>query len=79
MVLKMYCVEDKVAESFSPPFTAVNDAVATRSVLGQLRHNPNKEDYALYYVGDFNCDNCNIAPSKDKRELIIPNLPSEVK
>lgn len=62
MINKLYCVYDCVAQEGAMPFMAKNDGVAERlfqdTVNNQLRKLPNVslEDYALFYLGDFDTE-----------------------
>ena len=59
----VYCLFDRVAGVYSNIFTAVNDAVATRSFSTSMKEHPYAQDYELYRVarmdvntGDFFVD-----------------------
>lgn len=59
---------DKVANVFSEPFTAVNEAVAIRSIKTAALKNPtvalNSKDYVLYKIADYDETNGDIANIK---------------
>lgn len=52
--LPLYCIKDKAADEFGPPFQAKTDAVALR-MFNQLveREKVTGIDYELYHVGAF--------------------------
>lgn len=57
--MKMYSVYDKKGCLFSPPFSAPHNAAAVRMFVdlsGDSQSTINKfpDDFALYYLGDFN-------------------------
>lgn len=59
---RLYSVFDKKALTYSLPYTAVNDALAARFLVSTFEDTDNfiaryPEDFALYYVGDFDASN----------------------
>lgn len=54
MEFRIYCIFDYAAEAGSPPFVAVNDAVAVRQYRNLLRESQNANDYKLWLLGTFN-------------------------
>jgi hypothetical protein len=50
----MYSIYDSVSEIFNKPFPAHNDADATRAFDDSLMESKRKNEYVLYYLGDFN-------------------------
>lgn len=52
--MKLYCIYDKVAKTFNPPFVAENDDVANRSFQHGLKGNQFASDFDLYCVGNAN-------------------------
>lgn len=53
MVVRLYSVFDRVANSFSPISEAVNDGVAWRMYRSVMKDNPNAADFQVLYVGSF--------------------------
>lgn len=63
MKLKMYCIHDRVAEQYAPPFLMPNDNTATRAFVGlctdqDSRIAANPSDFNLYRVGEFDDESC---------------------
>lgn len=53
MIVRLYCLFDRVAQLCGPIGDAANDAVAMRSIKDALKDNPNKADFDLLYIGKF--------------------------
>lgn len=53
---KLYCVYDKVASVYNPPFVAENDSAAKRAFDNAMSKNPFANDMSLYALGEFNDD-----------------------
>lgn len=59
MNMSIYSLYDSVADVFNKPFTEINDNSAFRLFKNSMEDNPNKNDYVLYRLGDFD-DNIGI-------------------
>lgn len=83
----LYSVVDIVAQQASPPFAAVNDAVAKRQFFQLLKDAYDTEDYELHEVGTYSMATGQITSDggsrivETKTEVIYKNvsLKSEVK
>lgn len=64
MVVKLYCVWDKVREESSPIFTAKNDGTAIRDFKTSVPKEM-KEDYELFFLGTYNFENMEVLPQKE--------------
>lgn len=53
---RVYCIYDKVAGVYNPPFVAENDATAQRSFNSALEKSPFRNDMSLYLIGTYNDD-----------------------
>lgn len=60
MKLEIYSIRDAVAEVFNKPFTQINVASAQRAFTLSLANEPQKQDYTLYKVGEFDQHKGNI-------------------
>lgn len=60
----LYSVFDTVSSIFNKPFTHVNDASAIRDFSTGLSDNPNKNDYVLYKISEFDDNNGQLTPLK---------------
>ena len=69
MKLSIYSIYDSVAEVFNKPFTSINNATAEREFVQSVKEQPHKNDYILYYLGDFNDANGQIV-QKDPVRLL---------
>lgn len=52
----LYCVYDKVAGMYNPPFPAENEETAKRAFFNAMKTNPFSNDMALYSLGTFEDD-----------------------
>ena len=70
MKIVMYTIYDTVAEVFNKPFTAHNNADASRAFTQSFGDGgqSNKDDYVLYRIGEYN----------DATGEITPCLPLKV-
>lgn len=57
--MRLYTIYDKVAQESGPLFEAKNDTVAIRMYNG-VNFPGNREDYQLYYLGDYSHDPMNV-------------------
>lgn len=66
MKYNMYCIYDKVSESYGAPFLAVNDATAIRQFLHQIAQNLLAEptDFELYGCGLYDISSAEISDAK---------------
>jgi hypothetical protein len=55
MLMGLYSVQDRVAEEFSPPFSARTNGVAVRIYLSMLK-DQHVTDYWLYKLGSYDVD-----------------------
>ncbi|WNK14314.1 MAG: nonstructural protein [Microvirus sp.] len=66
MIINIYAIYDKKAESTDKPFVCPNDAVAIRSVKelvkNQTHFQQNANDYYLMKCGEYNMDKGEIDP-----------------
>ncbi len=69
MKQELYCIYDTVAEVFNKPFTAFNRAAAEREFITAINEHPHKNDFTLYYIGDFNDASGQIDKATPKRIL----------
>lgn len=69
MILHIYSVFDSVAEVFNKPFTDINDATAIRAFVEGVKDNPHKNDYQLFYLGEFHDSNGDIIPVKNLKRI----------
>ena len=53
---RLYCIYDKVANIYNPPFLAENDSTAKRSFNNALANSPFRADMSLYMLGTYNDD-----------------------
>ena len=53
---KVFCIYDRVAGVYNPPFVAENEATAKRSFDSALSKSPFANDMSLYYLGTYNDD-----------------------
>lgn len=65
--MNMYSVYDKVSEVFNKPFTEINDNSAKRAFYNSIEENKSKNDYELYYVGQFDDNTGTIKHHESKR------------
>jgi hypothetical protein len=56
MLINLYSIYDKVAETFNDPFKELNNASAIRSFQHSVIDQPHKDDYVIYHVGTFDTD-----------------------
>lgn len=63
---RLYCVYDKVAGIYNPPYPAENEGTAVRAFNNAMEKSPFAADMALYHVGDFMDDTtgeiCSVKP-----------------
>lgn len=75
-IFKLYSVNDSKAKRFGPLFEAVNDEVAARKFIQVMRsvEQPFREEYGLYYIGEFDFVNGGLIQSEPPRlvPVIIP-------
>lgn len=64
MKLNLYSIFDTVAQVFHKPFTEVNNDTAIRVFTHSIKDNESKNDYVLYYLGEFLDHNGEIIPIK---------------
>jgi hypothetical protein len=67
MKKQIYSVYDKVAEMFSNLHVEINEASAIRAFQESFKDNPNKNDYEIYFLGEYTDHNGTIegvAPRK---------------
>lgn len=69
MKLQVYSVFDKVAEVFNKPFTDINDATAIRAFSESIKDNPHKNDYELFYLGEYFDHNGQLVPAKSNKRI----------
>lgn len=66
MKLQVFTVRDSKANTFLPPFTANNDAIAMRFIRARMEQDPNGDwarypkDFILYRKGTFDTDTSEI-------------------
>lgn len=53
MIVRLYALFDRVAQLCGPIGEAANDAVAMRSFKEAVRSNPNRSDFQLLFLGEF--------------------------
>lgn len=51
--LRLYTIRDIVAGEFGPVYESKNDEVAVRQYQMVINKTEFKDDYTLYYIGDF--------------------------
>lgn len=84
MKYKLYAVYDKVAEVYNPPFVATTDTSAFRSLRQATENDPNKCDYELKKIADYdsetglidNCDVITVATFEEEyfeRDEVMPD------
>jgi hypothetical protein len=64
MKVYLYSIYDTCSEVFNKPFTEHNNNSATRAFNQAMAENPNKNDYALFCVGEWNDNSGEIVPLK---------------
>lgn len=69
MKLHIYSVFDSVAEVFNKPFTDINDATAIRAFVEGIKDNPHKNDYQLFYLGEYHDSTGDIIPVKSVKRI----------
>lgn len=75
MMLQVYTLHDRVADTYTPPFYASNDEEAIRSVRYQLYSSPTSQlsvfsaDYALMLIGSFDDQTGQLRPREDLKSL----------
>jgi hypothetical protein len=69
MIRPLYCIYDTVAEVFNKPFPAHNDADAMRAFEDSLKESLRKDEYVLYYLGDFNDANGTINKAQEPMKI----------
>ena len=62
MKANLYSIFDSLAEVFNKPFTEHNNQTAQRAFTQAMQENPNRRDFYLYHVGEWN----------DAKGLVIP-------
>lgn len=62
MKLKLYSIRDTISEIFNKPFCANNDASAIRAFANAMAENPDKDDFNLYYLGEYYDQSGEIVP-----------------
>lgn len=62
MIMKLYVIQDKIAEESGPIFEAKNDGVAFRKYQKTINEVGNSDEYALYCVGEIDHENNVIQP-----------------
>lgn len=68
---KIYNIYDKVAKTYTMPLVFTNDDSAKRYFTTQFIDNPNKNDYDLYYLGDYDTELGQIIIDKDNDAVLI--------
>lgn len=68
MRTNIYTIYDTVAQFFNKPFTEFNDSSATRLFVRSMADEPNRDDYVLYHIGEFN----------DANGELKPNMPTKI-
>lgn len=81
MILRIYSIFDLKAQAFSAPFTHVNDEVAKRVLRDMLASNNSiysrhPEDFALYFVGEFDDASAQITVNENSLVNIVATLGS---
>lgn len=72
MKQQFYTVYDIQAEEYGSPFTSKNDLTGARAFRNLLINNPNKKDFELYKIGEFDTDTGKISTyNKDKIEVLF--------
>jgi hypothetical protein len=69
MKYAMMSIYDTVAEVFNKPFASINNADAIRAFTQSLDDNPNKNDYALYRIGEFDDNEGVFIPEKNPSKI----------
>lgn len=66
MKYNMYCIYDKVSETYGAPFVDVNDATAIRQFLHYIAQNHMAEptDFELYGCGVYDISSAEISDTK---------------
>lgn len=81
--MNLYSIKDEASGDFAPPFAAVNDLVAVRSVRQQFDKVPDyvQADFFLYFLGTFdvNMGTIEVMTPKKIPVLMKPLSASDVK
>lgn len=77
MKFNLYSVRDTLAEVFNKPFTEVNDATAKRSFANGISEWRNKDDYALYYLGQLDDQTGELHAAEPKKIYSGLEVPME--
>lgn len=56
MTHRLYCLRDRIANSYFSPFEEVNDAMAVRRIYPMVRQGPNAKDMELWKIGEFDSE-----------------------
>lgn len=77
MVHRVYTIKDRVANQHGPCFQAINDGVASRSMVQLLAKVPkyDRDAFELYCIGEFDdADGEVVGTGKRKVEYDIPRF-----
>nr|QJB20931.1 MAG: nonstructural protein [Microvirus sp.] len=81
MILEIYAIHDIASESYSQPFYAYNDAIATRTVGNAVKQpgtsfHDNPEDFRLYHIGSYDDNLGLIQPTNQRFVIRLSDLAS---
>lgn len=62
MKTSLYSVYDTIAETFNKPFVEHSHATAERAFRSSVIDQAHKDDYVLFYLGDYDDSNGSIDP-----------------
>ncbi|UPW41084.1 nonstructural protein [Sigmofec virus UA08Rod_5594] len=67
MIYRMYSIYDSIAREYGAPTLDHNDGTAVRNFAHLVRTSggtlsTHRRDYALYYIGDYDTEECTLLP-----------------
>jgi hypothetical protein len=77
MKTNLYSIYDSIAEVFNKPFAENTDGSAVRAFKQALAENPNKKDYLLHHVGEWD-DNKGTGKFFDVPKRIADNYTNNI-
>lgn len=70
MKTNLYSIYDRKANFYSAPFSEVNEVCAIRQFQSQYAQHPYKDDFELYFVGEYD-NETGIIFAVDKPQFIV--------
>lgn len=75
MLLRMYCLFDRVAEESPEPFAVKSDAVAVRAArFGIAKSGSRPDEHRLFFIGTFDTETSKLTAEPERVEVVIPEV-----